>query len=90
MVKAKPRPLKTSDITMKTEMITSRPLPCRRDRSEQEKPTFGGHCLRPRRLRATVARGGAYTFPGGKGSRTGSGLSLARIALGVRLRGENG
>ena len=37
----------------------------RRDRSEQEQPTCGGHCLRPRRLRATVARGGAYTFRGG-------------------------
>jgi hypothetical protein len=34
--------------------------------------------------------GGAYTFSGGKGSRVGSGLSLARIALSVRMRGENG
>jgi hypothetical protein len=42
----------------------------------------------PRRL--PLARGGAYTFGGGKGSRTGSGLSLARIALSVRMRGENG
>jgi hypothetical protein len=37
-----------------------------------------------------LARGGAYTFGGGKGSRAGSGLSLARIALRVRMRGENG
>jgi hypothetical protein len=35
-----------------------------------------------------LARGGAYTFGGGKGSRTDSGLSLARIALSVRMRGE--
>jgi hypothetical protein len=32
----------------------------------------------------------AYTFGGGKGSRTGSGLSLVRTALRVRMRGENG
>jgi hypothetical protein len=37
----------------------------------------------PRRLRAAVARGGAYTFGGGNGSRVGSGRSLARIALSV-------
>jgi len=29
----------------------------------------------PHRLLAEVAFGGAYTFAGGKGSRTGSGLS---------------
>jgi hypothetical protein len=34
--------------------------------------------------------GGAYTFGGGKGLRTGSGLSLARITLSVRMRGEKG
>jgi hypothetical protein len=33
-----------------------------------------------------VARGGAYTFGGGKGSRTGSGRSLARIVISVRMR----
>jgi hypothetical protein len=37
-----------------------------------------------------VARGGAETFRGDKGSRTGSGLSFARIALSVRMRGEKG
>src|SRR5580704_7997384 len=36
-----------------------------------------------RRLLAAVARGGPYTFCGGKGSRTGSGLSLARMAFKV-------
>jgi hypothetical protein len=45
---------------------------------------------RRRRLPAAVARGGEYTFRGGKGSRTGSGLSLARIALSVRMRAEKG
>jgi hypothetical protein len=30
------------------------------------------------------------TFGGGKGSRIGSGLSLPRIALRERMRGENG
>jgi len=35
-----------------------------------------------------AARGGAYTFGGGKGSRTGSGFSLERIALRGRMRGE--
>jgi len=42
-----------------------------------------------RRLLAAVALGGAYTFGGGKGSRAGSGLSLARIALKVWMRDEN-
>jgi hypothetical protein len=37
-----------------------------------------------------MERGGAYAFGGGKGSRTGSGRSLLRIALSVRMRGENG
>ena len=32
----------------------------------------------------------AQTFRGGKGSRIGAGLSLARIALIVRMRGEKG
>jgi hypothetical protein len=45
---------------------------------------------RPRRRPYLPFDGGAYTFLGGKGSRTGSGLSLARIALRVRMRGENG
>jgi len=34
--------------------------------------------------------GGAYTFDGGNGLRTGSGLSLARMALRVWIRGEYG
>ena len=42
-----------------------------------------------RRLLAAVARGGPYTFGAGKGTRTGSGLSFARIAFRVRMRGEN-
>ena len=47
--------------------------------------------LQPRRrLVAAVAFGGAYTFGGGNGSRTGSGLSLARIAFRVRMGAENG
>jgi hypothetical protein len=37
-----------------------------------------------------MERGGAYTFGSGKGSRTGSGRSFARIALSVRMRGEKG
>jgi hypothetical protein len=44
----------------------------------------------PRRRRPRKNRGGAYTFAGGKGSRTGSGRSLLRIARRVRMRGENG
>jgi hypothetical protein len=43
-----------------------------------------------RHLLAAVARGGAYTFGGGAGSGVGSGRSLARIALSVVMRGENG
>ena len=43
-----------------------------------------------RRLLATVAHSGAHVFGGGKGSRAGSGLSLANIALSVRMRGESG
>ena len=47
--------------------------------------------LQPRRrLVAAVAFGGAYTLGSGKGSRTGSGRSLARIAFKVRMRSENG
>jgi hypothetical protein len=33
-----------------------------------------------RRFRVRAARGGVYTFGGGKGSRTGSGLSSAMVA----------
>jgi hypothetical protein len=43
-----------------------------------------------RRLLVAAARGRAYTIEGGKGSRAGSGLSFAKIALGVRMQGENG
>ena len=46
--------------------------------------------ISPGLLLAAVARGGAYTFGGGEGSRTGSGLSLARIARKVWMRHENG
>ena len=50
-----------------------------------------GDTLPPaRRLLDAVARGGAYTLGGGKGSRTGSGLSLARMAFKVCIRGESG
>jgi hypothetical protein len=42
-----------------------------------------------RLVRRLLALGGAYTFRSGKGSRAGSGLSLARIALKVRMRGDN-
>ena len=46
---------------------------------------------RPARRRlAAVARGGSYRFGGGNGSRIGSGLIFARIALSVRTRGDNG
>jgi hypothetical protein len=38
----------------------------------------------PRRRRPRMKRGGAYTFGGGKGSRTGGGSSLSRIAFRVR------
>jgi hypothetical protein len=38
---------------------------------------------RRRRLLAVVARGGAYTFGGGSGSRTGSGRILSRTAFKV-------
>jgi hypothetical protein len=37
----------------------------------------------PRRRLLGVARGGAYTFGGGKGSRVGSGRILPRIALSI-------
>jgi hypothetical protein len=43
-----------------------------------------------RRRLPRISRGGAYTFGGGKDSRTGSGLRFPRIALRVRMRGENG
>ena len=43
---------------------------------------------RQRRLLAAVARGGAYTFGGGQGSRGGSGLSFPTIALRVRMHGD--
>jgi hypothetical protein len=43
-----------------------------------------------RRLRAAVARDHADTISGGKGLRTGSGLSLASMRLSVRMCGENG
>jgi hypothetical protein len=42
------------------------------------------------RLRYRPLDGGAYTFGGGNGSRTGSSLSLARMPLRARMRGENG
>jgi hypothetical protein len=43
----------------------------------------------PSRLCRTVALGGSYRFGGGgSGSRTGSGLILARIALRVLMRAE--
>jgi hypothetical protein len=42
----------------------------------------------PRRRRP--ARGGAYAFSGGNGARAGGGRSLSRIAVRVRMRGENG
>jgi len=42
-----------------------------------------------RRLCFAVARGGACGFGGGgSGSRTGSGLILARIAFNVLMRGD--
>ena len=45
----------------------------------------------PRRLRAALARGGAYRFGGGgSGSRGGSGLNLARTSFSVRMRGDSG
>jgi hypothetical protein len=49
----------------------------------------GRGCRHPRRLLA-FARGGAYDRSGGSGSRTGGGWSLSRIAVRVRMRGENG
>jgi hypothetical protein len=48
------------------------------------------HHYRPRRLYRPFD-GGAYTFGGGgRGLRAGSGRSLVRIALSVRMRGEKG
>jgi hypothetical protein len=48
---------------------------------------FGFHL----RLRYLPFDGGPYCFVvGGVGSRVGSGLSLARIAFRVRMRGESG
>jgi hypothetical protein len=52
----------------------------RRAAQRRRRTELGFH---PRRLRAVVARGGAYTFGGGNGSRVGSGLILPRIALRV-------
>ena len=40
------------------------------------------------RRRAAVARSGSYRFGGGNGSRTGSGLILARMAFKVLMRGD--
>ena len=56
--------------------------------SQRSDPIRFGFHLRRRLLAA--ARDGAYPFRGGKGSRAGSGLSFARIALRVWMRGENG
>src|SRR3984893_17477465 len=42
------------------------------------------------RLLAATARGGAYTFGGGKGSRSGWELSLSRMAFKVRMGALNG
>jgi hypothetical protein len=36
-----------------------------------------------------MARGGAYTFRGGNGSRIGYGFIFARIALKVWMRGDS-
>jgi hypothetical protein len=47
---------------------------------------IGSH---PRRWRA-FARGGAYTFGGGSGSRTGGGSILSRMARHVRTRADSG
>ena len=44
----------------------------------------------PRRRRFAPTRGGAYTFGGGSGSRTGSGRIFARMPLSIRMRGESG
>jgi hypothetical protein len=41
-------------------------------------------------IRATSGHRSPPSLNGGKGSRIGSGLSFARIALGVRMRSENG
>jgi hypothetical protein len=49
-----------------------------------ERHRLAGFGFHPRRrLLAVVARGGAYTFGGGNGSRVGSGRILPRIALRV-------
>jgi len=47
-------------------------------------------CTYPRCLLVAVALGGAYIFSAGEGSRTGFGLNLARIAISLRMRSENG
>jgi hypothetical protein len=39
---------------------------------------------------AVVARGGAYRFGGGNGSRVGSGWIFARMAFKVWTRGDSG
>ena len=54
-----------------------------------ERHRRAGFGFRQRRLRAAGARGGAYTFGGGSGSRPGRGCSLSRIAFRVRMRVEN-
>jgi hypothetical protein len=43
-----------------------------------------------RRLLPAVARGGAYTFGGGKNSRAGSGRIFPRIVFKVWTRGDSG
>jgi hypothetical protein len=47
---------------------------------------LGSHRLR----RYLPCRGGSYCLTSGTGSRTGSGLSFARIAFKVMMRGDRG
>jgi hypothetical protein len=57
--------------------------------------SIGGHrrsavALHPRRRLFVAIAFRAYTFGGSKGSRTGSGLSFARIAFSVRCEAKTG
>jgi hypothetical protein len=56
----------------------------RRIAERHRRPRLGPH------RRRRPARGGAYVFGDGSGSRTGGGMILSRIACRVRMRGGSG
>jgi hypothetical protein len=55
-----------------------------------ERHRWAGLGFHPRRRLPRMNRGGAYTFGGGKGSRTGPGLRFPRIAFSGSSRGARG